>query len=183
MIERPLVFIHGIYCSTLAISDNTFWPSSKFSSSMVRDVLDKLRTNIPTAVAEHVPVVAKDLFPSAYDVFINSMSSSWGYTQGSNFWTFPYDWRQSNEISGKMLTDFIKEKIQGTNWDGVDAVCHSMGGFVVRAAIMNHAPIKRTVYIASPHYGNPEAYFALNPEIHTAMASIAQDFINGLTQF
>jgi hypothetical protein len=181
MIERPLVFIPGIYCSTLAINDNTFWPPSKFSSSTVRDVLDKLGTNIPTAVCEGVPVVAKDLFPSAYD--LKSMSSSWGYTPDSNFWTFPYDWRQSNEISGKILTDFIKEKIQDTNWDGVDVVCHSMGGFVVRAAIVNHsAPIKRTVYIASPHYGNPEAYFALNPEIHTAMASIAQDFIKGLTQ-
>jgi pimeloyl-ACP methyl ester carboxylesterase len=179
MIERPLVFIPGIYLSTLAINDNTFWPPSKFSSSTVRDVLDKLRTNIRTTVGKDVPVVAKDLFPLAYDVFINSMS---GYTQDSNFWAFPYDWRQSNEISGQMLTDFIKDKIHGTNWDGVDVVCHSMGGFVVRAAIMNHsAPIKRTVYIASPHYGTPQAYFALNPEIRTAMAPIAQGFIDCLT--
>lgn len=37
-----------------------------------------------------------------------------------------------------MLTNFIHKKIQGTNWDGVDIVCHSMGGFVSRAAIMNH---------------------------------------------
>ena len=125
MIERPLVFIPGIYCSTLAINDNTFWPPSKFSSSTVRDVLDKLGTNIPTAVGEDVPVVAKHLFPSAYDVFINSMSSSWGYTPDSNFWGFPYDWRQSNEISGQMLTDFIKDKIQGTNWD---VACIRKGG-------------------------------------------------------
>jgi Lecithin:cholesterol acyltransferase len=180
MIKRPLVFIPGIYLSTLAINDNTFWPPSKFSSSTVRDVLDKLGTNIRTAVGEDVPVVAKDLFPSAYDV--NSMSSLWGYTPDTNFWTFPYDWRQSNNISGQTLTGFIKEKIQGTNWDGVDIVCHSMGGFVVRAAIVNHsAPIKRTVYIASPHYGTPQAYFALNPEIHTLMAYIAQGFIDCLT--
>ncbi len=105
MIERPLVFIPGIYCSTLAINDNIFWPPSEFSSSTVRDVLDKLGTNIPTAVSEDVPVVAKALFPSIYDV--DSMCSSWGYTKDSNFWTFPYDWRQSNEISGQILTDFI----------------------------------------------------------------------------
>jgi hypothetical protein len=134
MIERPLVFIPGIYLSTLAINDNTFWPPSEFSSSTVRDVLDKLGTNIRTTVGKYAPVVAKDLFPLAYD--INSMSSSWGYTP-DNFWTFPYDWRQSNNISGKMLADFIKNKIHGTNWDGVDVVCHSMGGLVVRTAIMN----------------------------------------------
>jgi len=179
MIERPLVFIPGIYCSTLAINYNTFWPPSEFSSSTVAEVLDKLSTNIRTAVGEDVPVVAKDVFPICD---FNLMSSKWGYTLGSNFWTFPYDWRQSNEISGLMLTDFIKEKIQGTNWDGVDVVCHSMGGFVVRAAIVNHrAPIKRTVYIASPHYGTPQAYFALNPEIHSAMATIAQGFLFYLT--
>jgi pimeloyl-ACP methyl ester carboxylesterase len=181
MIERPLVFIPGIYCSTLAINDNIFWPPSKFSSSTVRDVLDKLGTNIRTTVGQDVPAVANALFPSIYDVFINSMSSSSGYTP-DNFWTFPYDWRQSNNISGKMLTDFIKNKIQGTNWDAVDVVCHSMGGFVARAAIVNHrAPIKRTVYIATPHYGTPQAYFALNPEIHTPMSSIAQGFLFFLT--
>jgi pimeloyl-ACP methyl ester carboxylesterase len=183
MIERPLVFIPGIYCSTLAINDNTFWPPNKSSSPTVRDVLHKLGTNIPRTAGKDVPVVAKHLFPITYDAFINSMSSSsCGYTQGSNFWIFPYDWRQSNNISGKKLTDFIKDKIHGTNWDGVDVVCHSMGGFVVRAAIINHsAPIKRTVYIASPHYGNPVAYFTLNPEIHTAMTTIAQGFFYFLT--
>ena len=91
------------------------------------------------------------------------MSSSWGYTLGSNFWTFPYDWRQSNEISGQMLTKLIEKKIQG-KWNSIDIVCHSMGGFVARAAYKHGAPIKRTVYIASPHFGNPLAYFALNPE-------------------
>jgi len=115
MIERPLVFIPGIYCSTLAINYNTFWPPSEFSSSTVAEVLDKLSTNIRTAVGEDVPVVAKDVFPICD---FNLMSSKWGYTLGSNFWTFPYDWRQSNEISGKILTGFIKEKIQDTNWDG-----------------------------------------------------------------
>ena len=70
--------------------------------------------------------------------------------------------------AGQLLTRFIKEKIQGNNnWDSVDIVCHSMGGIVTRAACKQGAPVKRAVYIASPHFGNPMAYFALNPEIHT----------------
>jgi hypothetical protein len=41
-----------------------------------------------------------------------------------------------------------------------------MGGFVARAAhILGRAPIKRAVYIASPHFGTPLSYFELNPEI------------------
>jgi triacylglycerol esterase/lipase EstA (alpha/beta hydrolase family) len=42
-----------------------------------------------------------------------------------------------------------------------------MGGLVTRAAYKQGAPIRRAIYIASPHFGNPMAYFALNPEIHT----------------
>lgn len=145
--------------------------------------MDKLGTKIRTNIDEEVPVVAKDLLPyspiwGGYNVML--MSSSWGYTLGSNFWTFPYDWRQSNEISGQMLTKFIEKKIQG-KWNSADIVCHSMGGFVTRAAYKHGARIKRTVYIASPHFGNPLAYFALNPEISTASAQGFDEFIKKLT--
>jgi pimeloyl-ACP methyl ester carboxylesterase len=183
MIERPLIFIPGIWGSTLAVGDDVFWPPTDFSPSTLSDVLDKLGTKIRTNIDEDVPVVAKDVFPysvvwGGYNVML--MSSYWGYTLGSNFWTFPYDWRQSNDTSGQMLTRFIEKKIQG-EWASVDIVCHSMGGFVTRAAYKHSAPIKRTVYIASPHFGNPLAYFALNPEINSANAQGFDEFIKKLT--
>ncbi len=35
---------------------------------------------------------------------------------------------------------------------------------VVRAAIsLHHAPVRRTVYIAAPHFGSAKAYLALHP--------------------
>lgn len=183
MIERPLIFIPGIYGSTLAIEDVVFWPPTDFSPSTVSDVLAKLRTKVRASIDEEVPVAAKDLLPyspvwGGYNAIL--MSSSLGYTLGSNFWTFPYDWRQSNEISGQMLTRFIEKNIQG-KWNSVDVVCHSMGGFVTRAAYKYGAPIKHTVYIASPHFGNPLAYFALNPKISTANAYVFDEFIKKLT--
>jgi pimeloyl-ACP methyl ester carboxylesterase len=61
-----------------------------------------------------------------------------------------------------MLANFIEKK----NLDSVDIISHSMGGFVTRAAYKQDAPIKRTAYIASPHFGNPMSYFELNPEIY-----------------
>jgi hypothetical protein len=58
--------------------------------------------------------------------------------------------------------EFIKNK----NLHSVDIICHSMGEFVTRgAAIKHHAHIKRTAYIASPHFGTPLSYFELNPYI------------------
>jgi len=66
------------------------------------------------------------LIPFAYDGLIQSILK-WGYKPNSNFWIFPYDWRQSNRISGHLLARFIEEKTEGS-LDGVDLIIHSMGG-------------------------------------------------------
>jgi len=168
MIQRPLIFIPGIYASKLETLDGIpFWPPPivSFSEDAIKKVIDNLKSSIPAKATEQV----------GYDILIDAING-WGYKQGTNFWTFPYDWRQSNEISGQMLADFIKKK----NWDSVDIICHSMGGFVARAAhILGNAPIKRAVYIASPHLGNPMSYFELNPEIRT-MAQGLSNFLDKL---
>jgi pimeloyl-ACP methyl ester carboxylesterase len=92
------------------------------------------------------------------------------------------------------LAEFIKNKIRGTSWESVDIVCHSTGGFVARAArILGKAPIKRVVYIASPHFGNPMSYFELHPDIRNvgfsdfyekaAMTEELRYIIGGATDF
>ena len=166
MVESPLILVPGILESSLTIENDSqffgLWPLPLGvpSSDFLDNILSELGTNIRKSIDEKVPVVATGLLPGAYDGIISAIIR-WGYTLGSNFWTFPYDWRQSNQISGQILTKFIKNK----NLDSVDIVCHSMGGFVTRAAYIQGAPIKRAAYIASPHFGNPISYFELNPEI------------------
>jgi pimeloyl-ACP methyl ester carboxylesterase len=89
------------------------------------------------------------------------------YILGQDFWVFPYDWTQSNRESGRRLAQFI-ENILATHpqWHQVDIVNHSMGGIVTRAAAKLHsAPIRRTVYITSPHFGSPKAFFILHPKM------------------
>src|SRR5919197_4755085 len=138
MIERPLIFIPGIFASVLAIGGVPFWPP--MTEDAIKKVIDNLSTNVRTRIEDKVPVVA--IAQVGYDILISAIVG-WGYTPDINFWTFPYDWRQSNEVSCKMLTKFIKDK----NLDSVDIVCHSMGGFVARAEhIQDAAPIKRAAY-------------------------------------
>src|SRR6185437_7185262 len=158
MIERPLIFVPGLLESSLAIGSVTIWPPGPFQSA--DDMFANLITKVRTSIDEKVPVEAHSLLPLAYDVLISAIIGM-GYEMEKNFWAFPYDWRQSNEISGQMLARLIEDK----NLDSVDIVCHSMGGFVSRAAHKQGAHIKRAIYIASPHFGNPLAYFELNPEI------------------
>jgi hypothetical protein len=133
MIERPLMLVPGILESSLAIEKDpeffVIWPlislgfpSSDFLDSLLSDLGNNIRTNVD----EDVPVVTTGVLPGAYDGIISAIFE-WGYTL-DNFFIFPYDWRQSNEISGQMLAKFIERK----NFDSVDIVCHSMGGFVTR---------------------------------------------------
>jgi pimeloyl-ACP methyl ester carboxylesterase len=49
----------------------------------------------------------------------------------------------------------------------VDVIAHSMGGVVARAAIsLFRAPVRRTVFIGTPHFGAANAYKILHPD-HT----------------
>jgi triacylglycerol esterase/lipase EstA (alpha/beta hydrolase family) len=182
MIKRPLIFIPGIMGSKLAIKEgnflDSFWPPIQPElsfSNAINKILNGLKTKVRTKVDEEVPVQATDLFPMAYDAILGAINQ-WGYILNINFWTFPYDWRQSNEISAQQLTEFIKQKIKDTDWNDVDIICHSMGGFITRAALKLGAPIKKTIYIASPHFGSPLSYFTINPEIRI------EDFTNSFEQ-
>jgi pimeloyl-ACP methyl ester carboxylesterase len=174
-ISRPLIFVPGIMASSLAIKKANgeleyFWPPPYTFSipEMIAKMRNGLESPIRAQADEKVSVRAIGLFPLAYNYLINAIEI-WGYVRNQNFWIFPYDWRQSNDISGKLLADFITKKIEEgkvNRNDGVDVVNHSMGGLVTRSAALQHkAPIRRTVYIASPHYGSPLSYFGLHPHI------------------
>lgn len=174
--KRPLIFVPGIRTSTLAIKKDDghlehFWPLMPHEF-VVRDKLDRTFQFLDTKIRQKaedddVPVVATGLIPMAYDGLIRSILI-WGYKPNVDFWIFPYDWRQSNSVSGQQLSRFIEEKIEGRRWDdGVDIVNHSMGGIITRSAYRYGAPIKRSVYVACPHFGSPLAYFILHPEINS----------------
>jgi pimeloyl-ACP methyl ester carboxylesterase len=179
-----MIFVPGIRTSRLAIrkengSLESFWPLMPHEF-LIKPKLDRvfhyLETNIPLKVddnddhndddAENLKVVATGLIPFAYDGLIKSIIA-WGYKPNIDFWVFPYDWRQSNRISGHLLAKFIEEKLERRSDydDGVDIISHSMGGIIARVASLNGAPIRRAAYIACPHLGSPLAYFILHPQI------------------
>jgi pimeloyl-ACP methyl ester carboxylesterase len=170
--KRPLIFVPGTRTSRLAIRKENgslehFWPLMPYEF-LIRAKLDKVFQHLETKIRlkpddNDVKVVATSLIPFAYDGLLQSILR-WGYKPNIDFWIFPYDWRQSNGISGHLLARFIEEKTEG-KCDGVDIISHSMGGIIARAAYRYGAPIRRAAYIACPHLGSPLAYFILHPQI------------------
>jgi pimeloyl-ACP methyl ester carboxylesterase len=163
--KAPLVFIPGIMGSRLFKKGSSepiwppvgWWDKGHFKPKSLRDLTET--TDIE--VCRNEP-----LFPLVYSEFLRYIENM-GYILGENFWIFAYDWTQSNRRSGKLLEVFIQTILKAhPQWTEVDVINHSMGGLVTRAAAkLFSAKIRRTVYITSPHFGSPKAYFILHPRI------------------
>jgi hypothetical protein len=161
----PLIFVPGILGSRLFKGETSepiwppigWWDKGHFKPKSLREI--KQAAVIKTSQNE-------PLFPLVYSELLRYLEMM-GYFLGTNFWIFPYDWTQSNRISGKQLALFIRN-ILATHpqWEQVDIINHSMGGLVTRAAVKFYsAPVRRTVYITCPHFGSPKAFFVLHPRI------------------
>jgi len=160
-VKAPMIFVPGLLGSCLfKKGGEPLWPSlgwwdkGHFKPTSLREI---------TSVGERETSQNEPLFPLVYSEMLRHFEDM-GYVIGRNFWMFPYDWTQSSRISGRKLEQFIRETLSThPRWQQVDIVTHSMGGLVTRAAAkLYSAPIRRTVYIASPHCGSPKAFFLVH---------------------
>ncbi len=72
---------------------------------------------------------------------------------------FPYDWRKPLRASADRLRDVILQTASDYG-KRVHLVGHSMGGLMIRAALMVHGKelwpkVDRIAFIGTPHYGSP----------------------------
>jgi hypothetical protein len=115
-VERPLILVPGILESSLAIKQDpgfySIWPLTPWvpNYDILVKLLSDLGTNIPESMSNRPSVVPTGLLPGFFDNLIGAIIK-WGYELEHNFWVFPYDWRQSNEISGQILVESLKRKI------------------------------------------------------------------------
>jgi pimeloyl-ACP methyl ester carboxylesterase len=163
--QAPVIFVPGIMGSRLFKkgSSEPIWPTiGWWDKGSFRPTSLRALASIPDKeTSQNEP-----LFPLVYSDLLRHFETM-GYILGQDFWVFPYDWTQSNRESGRRLAQFIQD-ILATHpqWHQVDIVNHSMGGIVTRAAAkLYSAPIRRTVYITSPHFGSPKAFFILHPKM------------------
>ena len=77
-------------------------------------------------------------------------------------YAFGYDWRQSNIASARALADFTRGVLDKEDVESVVFVTHSMGGYVVRRALLDDKELGNktltVIHIAQPVRGAPVAY-------------------------
>lgn len=177
--RRPLIFVPGIMGTKLEMFDyatkvtiRPVWPPLNVAGPSTRPL-----TYLQTLTKRPSTTGNNPLVDGAYDRLISFLTWELKYQLGKNFFIFGYDWTRSNLDSGRKLAGLV-EWIKATyQWPPgtpesdkqVDVICHSMGGLVTRAAIrLWGAPVARTIYLASPHYGAPQALGAVHPAVHLA---------------
>ena len=172
-VRMPLVFVPGILGSQIDVtapgklSPEQLWPPSP-----------KLAWPPISLYGDHGPLslladpkrtkTASMLLPFVYDPLIKFLGTI-GYSErNGNLLVFPYNWTQSNDVSGGQLAEAIRAFLKGHPGKKAGVLNHSMGGIVTRSAIVNHGAgdlIDRTMYLASPHYGAVKAYTFIKSEM------------------
>lgn len=101
-----------------------------------------------------------DPIQGTYDELIEYLRHQ-GYRPGVSLFSFPYDWRQDNYLSGLQLAQRIFDIRRSCGCQQVDIVAHSMGGLVARAYIQSNFyqnDVANLFMVGTPNAGSLEAY-------------------------
>jgi peptidoglycan hydrolase-like protein with peptidoglycan-binding domain len=175
----PIVFVPGVMGSRLHFTDiDQYWnPDSNW------DMWHWLRVSYETCANEFH-------FDAPADVMTNKISGALQPNEIGRGWegvswefyvpflrflnnvVFPsaetpvyargYDWRQSNSLSGSILSEQIDEILELEEAEKVIICTHSMGGLVTRAALKSDSAlagkVAGVIHVVQPANGAPVAY-------------------------
>jgi pimeloyl-ACP methyl ester carboxylesterase len=166
---RPLIFIPGIYGSTLELKDQSYW----FTTNNC--LVSRLRLPDSGVIA---PLAFKTGLldeacgggcgltecESVYGEMVEVLNHSSQLT-GRKYSAFPYDWRLNIDATADELAAHIDAQLAATGCNQVDIVAHSMGGLVAKAYLSkqraNEAKVRKMLFIGTPHLGAPQAIAGL----------------------
>ncbi len=169
--HNPIIIVPGITGSVLTKNyddKSELWPNiTKLSlsptDSFLND-LELLQGGTPSTVR---PVTVGDIIRSvsSTDVFSSMIATleQQGYTEGTDLFVLPYDWRLSNTTNQALLKNMITQALSKSGKSKVNIMAHSMGGLLVKDYLTNNpsAPIDHLFYIGVPHLGAPKAFQTL----------------------
>jgi len=173
MPNNPVIVIPGFIGSTLenyyAVEPQTTWGAWKLLETGLAGPDFRalaLDADGKTDAALDVVNRASSLLAGPYSKLVLALRAR----RSAPVYVFPYDWRYSTAVSGRLLAAFVarvRDKMAAaqTGWRGkVDFVAHSLGGLVFRAFLGNSpAPgtVGQVVFITVPHLGSLDAAEAM----------------------
>jgi pimeloyl-ACP methyl ester carboxylesterase len=164
---RPanVIFVPGVMGSLLfnETKGGIWWIDFR-----ARDKIDLLRLapggEIDVDPADRISPVTSDL---SYEPFLKAVLDSDDFHPA----VFAYDWRKALRHSVDRLRDKVSELYAANEERPVHVVAHSMGGLIVRTALMTYGgelvnQLARIIFIGTPHYGSPAIAGYLKNHLH-----------------
>ncbi len=167
----PVIIVPGIMATKLieeGIPDNLIWPNfPKLALSIDDSFLDKLNLNSdgsPINSEIKADEILREVSSSDYFEGLFSFLDTKGYTENSDSFENPYDWRFSIENSVIDLKNKIDEIKVQRGVSEVDLVAHSMGGLLVKKYLKDYGgdSVGKFIDIGTPHTGSPKSFKILN---------------------
>jgi pimeloyl-ACP methyl ester carboxylesterase len=178
--REPVVIVPGVLGSRLARASDggEVWPNPEEMISSAGDqYLDFLKMNGDGTPAADRAVVASDILREATATFLGITFDSVfyknlvdglvadGYTEGTDLFVAPYDWRLGIESSTATLAEKISQAVAASPDGKVNIVAHSMGGLLVKQYLAGRADtsfVDKVVLAGVPQLGAPKAWKLLN---------------------
>ncbi len=175
----PLINLDGIfngYNKNVYLASSTYWPTVGLGP--VFDTTDHATwfnvNAVPPTLIHDPVIIIPGLLGSAekngvwlidpifhvYDNLIATLKAN-GYVEGTDLFTFGYDWRNSNVDTAILLKSKIAAIRSLCSCSKIDLVAHSMGGLVARQYIESPSyanDVEQLIFLGTPHLGAPKAY-------------------------
>jgi len=152
--ETNLLFLPGIMGSSLGSDElGGIW----WLDLMNTATIDKLGLS-PDGLSDAEP--GSRIVPLTTDHRYTAFLAACGNAGGLKHDRLPYDWRKSLRLSTDAVRKRIIEIAEANGGQPVHVVAHSMGGVLIRLALMVHGDeiwprVGKIVFIGTPHYGSP----------------------------
>lgn len=147
---------HGGIFSHAYPKDEKIWVNESEAAKLGDDdYFDILKLKDDGVTSEADLILTGNLTSQGYGE-IDSFFSGAGYTKGTNFFIFPYDWRKDIRHTTDSLNALIDEAKTKSGQPKVNIVAHSMGGLVARnyiSDISRAGKVNKLIELGVPHLG------------------------------
>ena len=170
--KTPVLIVPGVMGTEIYKGSEQLWPDVIRMINPLKgdDFMDPLAFNsygVPMDTSLSIlnmvrrPTIKFDYSKKLIDDFV-----SIGYTEGSELFTFPYDWRRGLEetaqVNLKGQIDYIlNQTALGKAAGKIDIIAHSQGGLVVKSLLQQlpqyQSKINKLVFVGVPNLGSPKA--------------------------
>jgi pimeloyl-ACP methyl ester carboxylesterase len=151
--DTNLLFLPGIMGSSLGSDQlgGIWWLDLSNTKAVNKLGLSADGTADAQPGAEIVPLTTDH----RYSAFLAACRDESGFVHDR----LPYDWRKSLRLSSDAVRDRIIAIQEKNGGEPVHVVAHSMGGVLIRVALMVHeelwSRVGKIAFIGTPHYGAP----------------------------